>query len=309
MNFGWGQYVVRRLLTLIPVWVAVTLLTFVVIHAIPGGPFDTGRITSAQALYNLNALYHLDKPLPEQYLLYMKGVVHGDLGVSMTQRGLTVSNIITQRFPTSAILGGCGLLVAVLIGIPGGLLAAATRLRWLDRLLVFFASLGFAIPNFVLSILLLLVVGLWLRWLPVGGWGGVSNVVLPALALGLPWSGLIARMTRASTKESLREDYIRTAVAKGLGPVRVLTRHAFRNAMLPLTTIIALITTEMITGSLVVENIFGIPGVGHYLTDAVLGFDYTMTLGLIVFYSGLVVVANLLVDISYAFLDPRIRVG
>jgi oligopeptide transport system permease protein len=171
------------------------------------------------------------------------------------------------------------------------------------------ATIGYAIPNFVLAILLVLLFGLTLGWLPVGGWGSFTDLILPAIALGLPWAGLIARMTRAATLDTLYKDYVRTARAKGAGSVRVVVRHAFRNALLPLTTIIAIITSEIITGSLVIENIFGIPGLGHYVTDAVLGADYTMTLGLVVFYAGLVFIANFLVDLSYSLLDPTVSFG
>ena len=305
---GRGQYVVRRLLALVPVWLGATALTFVIIHSIPGGPFDTDGIRSAQATANIRQLYHVERPLPEQYAYYMWGVAHGNLGESMVQRGLTVSSVIADRFPTSAKLGAAALLVSLGVGIPAGLLSAVYRRRIPDYVLMTGASIGYAIPNFVLSILLILLFGLQLGWLPVGGWGSPSQVVLPAVALGLPWAGLIARMTRAATLDTLNRDYVRTAVAKGAGPVRVVLRHAFRNALLPLTTIIAVIASEVITGSLVVENIFGIPGLGHYVTDAVLGSDYTMTLGLVVFYSAMVFLANLLVDITYSLLDPTVGV-
>jgi oligopeptide transport system permease protein len=298
--------VVRRLLALVPVWLGATALTFIVIHSIPGGPFDTSGIRSEQATVNIHRLYHLDRPLPEQYVYYMWGVAHGDLGESMVQRGLTVSSVIADRFPTSAKLGLAALLVSLGVGIPAGLLSAVYRQQIPDYVLMTGASIGYAIPNFVLSILLILLFGLQLGWLPVGGWGSFSQIILPAFALGLPWAGLIARMTRAATIDTLNRDYVRTAVAKGAGPVRVVLRHAFRNALLPLTTIIAVIASEIITGSLVVENIFGIPGLGHYVTDAVLGSDYTMTLGLVVFYSAMVFIANLLVDVTYSLLDPTV---
>lgn len=302
-------YVFRRLLVLVPVWLGVTLMAFLFIHAIPGGPFDTGAIRSPQTEANLRHVYHLDRSLPEQYLLYIRGVLSGDLGESMVRRGLTVSGVIKDRFPTSAELGGAGLLVALGIGLPAGLLAAVHRNRWLDHVLMLGATIGYAIPNFVLSILFILFFGLHLRWLPLGGWGSVSDAVLPGFALGLPWAGLVARLTRAAMLETLRADYVRTAVAKGVGPIGVVFRHALRNAAIPLTTVVALLVAELITGSLVVESIFGIPGIGHYMVDSILGSDYTMTLGFIVFYATMIFTANLLVDISYGWLDPRIRVG
>lgn len=308
-RWGWARYVLRRLATLVPVWVGVTLLVFVVIHSIPGGPFDTGSVKSAQTVANLRHAYELDRPLPVQYLHYMAGVLQGDLGESMVQRGLKVSTVIGDRFPTSLVLGCAALVVALAVGVPAGLVGAVRHNRWADYVTMFGATIGYAIPNFVLAILFLLLFGLKLGWFPTGGWGGLSHLVLPALALGLPWAGLVARMTRAATLDTLSADYVRTAVAKGAGPLTVLLRHAFRNALLPLTTIIALIASEVITGSLVVESIFGVPGLGHYVADAVLGSDYTMTLGLVVFYATIVFVANLLVDLSYAWLDPAVRRG
>jgi oligopeptide transport system permease protein len=302
-----SSYLLRRLLTLVPAWVGVTVMAFLFVHAIPGGPFDTGAVRSPQTTAILKAHYHLDKSLPEQYLLYMKDVLHGDLGESMVEQGLQVSDVIRQRFPTSAELGGAALLVALAVGIPAGLLAAVRRQRWLDYLVMVSATIGFAIPNFVLSILFVLIFGLRLHLLPLGGWGSFSQVILPACALGLPWASLIARLTRSSMLDTLSKDYVRTARAKGAGPARVTVHHAFRNALLPVTTVVALVIAELITGSLIVESIFGIPGMGHYLTEAVLGSDYTMTLGLIIFYASLIFVANVIVDLSYLWLDPRIR--
>lgn len=304
-----GRYVARRLVTLIPTWIGVTLMAFLFIHAVPGGPFDTGTPRSETTTQVLEAKYHLDQPLPTQYFLYMKGVVRGDLGESMVQPGLAVSEVIGERFPTSALLGLAALTVALAVGITAGVVSAVHRHRFLDRFVMMGATIGYAIPNFVLSIVFLLFFGLELGWFPVGGWGSPSEIVLPALALGLPWASLVARTTRASLIDALQSDYIRTAHAKGLSTMRVVLRHAFRNAALPLVTIIALLTAELITGSLIVESIFGIPGMGYYLAQSVLGSDYTLTLGLIVFYATLVFFANLAADVSYAVLDPRIRYG
>jgi ABC-type dipeptide/oligopeptide/nickel transport system permease component len=301
------RYVLRRLLALIPLWIAVSFVAFLFIHAIPGGPFDTGAIRSKQATQNLRHLYHLDKPLLEQYGIYIWHVLHGDLGQSMVRRGLRVSDVISGRFPTSAELGLAGLVVSLGVGVPAGIFASTRRNRWPDHAVMFTATAGYAIPNFVLALVLILVFGLDLHWFPLGGWGGFSHVPLPAVALGLPWAGLVARMTRASMLEALSQDYIRTANAKGLRPTAVLIRHAFRNALIPLTTLIALLAAELITGSLIIENIFGIPGIGHYMVDSILGADYTMTLGFIVFYATVIFVANFLVDLSYGWIDPRIQ--
>jgi oligopeptide transport system permease protein len=302
-----SRYLTRRLLTLIPAWFGVTLLAFAFVHSIPGGPFDTGAVRPPATTAILEAHYHLDKSLPLQYLLYMRGVLTGDLGESIVEPGLKVSTIITQRFPTSAELGAAALFVALGLGIPIGLIAAVNRNRLLDRLIMVGATIGYAIPNFILSILFILIIGLYFHLLPLGGWGRPSQVVLPALALGLPWASFIARLTRSSVLGTLQQDYIRTARAKGAGERQVVVRHALRNALMPITTVTALLIAELITGSLVIENLFSIPGMGQYLTNSVLGSDYTMTLGLIIFYATILFLANVVVDVLYIWLDPRIR--
>lgn len=304
-----GFFLLRRLLSLIPVWFGITLLTFLLVHSIPGGPFDTAAVRSPQATRLLEDRYHLHEPLWEQFALYVQNVFQGDLGESMVRRGVYVSDIIIDRFPTSLTLGLAGLAISLAVGIPAGTIAAANRNRWPDYGVMVGATIAYAIPSFVFSLLLILFVGLYLGWLPLGGWGEPQHVVLPAIALGLPWAGLIARLMRAAMVEVLSEDYIRTAHAKGVGPFRVTVVHGLRNALLPLTTVIAVLAAELITGSLIIEVIFGIPGVGRYLVESVLGSDYTMTLGLTVFYATLIFVANFMADVSYALLDPRIRLG
>ena len=302
-----SRYLARRLLTLIPAWFGVTLLAFAFVHSIPGGPFDTGAVRPPATTAILEAHYHLNRPLPVQYLLYMRGVLTGDFGESIVEPGLQVSTIITQRFPASAELGAAALFVALGLGIPIGLVAAMNRNRLLDRLIMVGATIGYAIPNFILSILFILVIGLYFHLLPLGGWGRPSQVVLPALALGLPWASFIARLTRSSVLGTLQQDYVRTARAKGAGERQVVVRHALRNALMPITTVTALLIAELITGSLVIENLFSIPGMGQYLTNSVLGSDYTMTLGLIIFYATILFLANVVVDVLYIWLDPRIR--
>ena len=303
------SFLVKRLLALIPVWFGVSLVAFLFVHFIPGGPFDTGAIRSRQATENIRHFYHLDKPLLEQYAIYIWHVLQGDFGQSMVHRGLGVSSVIVDRFPTTAELGLAALVVALGVGVPAGIYAAARRNTVVDYALMLSATIGYAIPNFVLAIFLILFFGLRLEWFPLGGWGGFSHLVLPAAALGLPWAGLIARLTRASMLETLSRDYIRTAYAKGLGTRGVLVKHAFRNGLMPLTTIVALLAAELITGSLIIENIFGIPGIGHYMVDSILGSDYTMTLGFVIFYATVIFFANFLVDIAYVWIDPRVRVG
>lgn len=301
-------FILRRLLVIIPMWIAVLLVAFLLVHSIPGGPFDTGAIRSPEATAFLEERYHLDKPVWQQFGLYLGDVVRGDLGESMVRRGVDVTDALSDRVPVSLTLGLCGLAVAVLVGVPLGVLAAVRANRWLDRLLMVSATAAYAIPSFVLAIMLMLTVGLRLGWLPLGGWGSPSQAVLPGLALGLPWSGLLARLTRAAMLDTLTDDHIRTARAKGASPFNVVLGHAFPNALIPLTTVVALLAAELIVGSLVVEQIFGIPGVGQLMVSSVLGSDYTMTLGVIVFYATTIFLANLAADIGYAVIDPRVRI-
>lgn len=298
---------VRRLATLVPVWLGVVLLAFLLVHSIPGGPFDTGVIRPPETTAFLEERYHLRDPMWRQFVYYLGDLAHLDFGESLTRRGIYVSDVIRERFPRSMILGACGLLVALVVGVPAGVISSVRRNRPTDYTLMVGATLAFAIPNFVLSLLFILFFGLRLGWFPLGGWGGPSQVVLPAVALGLPWSGLVARLTRAAMLEVLQEGYVQLAVAKGLRQSSVVMRHAFRNALLPLTTVIAVLAAELITGSLIIEVIFGIPGIGQQMVNSVLAADYTMTLGLVIFYATIIFVANFLADVSYVILDPRIR--
>lgn len=300
-------YVLRRLLVIVPMWIAVLFVAFLLIHSIPGGPFDTGAIRSPEATAFLEERYHLDEPILEQFARYIGGVVQGDLGESMVRRGVDVTDALSDRVPVSLTLGFCGLAVAVIVGVPLGILAAVRANRLLDRILMVSATAAYAIPSFVLAILMMLTFGLRLGWFPLGGWGSWQQAVLPAFALGLPWSGLLARMTRAAMLDTLADDHIRTARAKGSSAWSVVMGHAFPNALIPLTTVVALLAAELIVGSLVVEQIFGIPGVGQLMVSSVLGSDYTMTLGVIVFYATAIFIANLAADVGYALIDPRVR--
>jgi len=293
----------------VPVWLGVVFLAFVLVHSIPGGPFDTGAIRPPATTALPEDHYHLNDPLWKQFGYYLGDIAHGDFGESLTRRGLAVSDVIKERFPRSLILGATALIVALLVGIPAGVISSVRRNRPTDYTVMVGATLAYAVPNFVLSLLFILFFGLKLGWFPLGGWGTPQHVVLPAIALGLPWAGLVARLTRAAMLDVLQEDFMRLAVMKGLGPVTVVVRHGFRNALLPLTTVIAVLTVELITGSLIIEVIFGIPGIGQEMVTSVLAADYTMVLGLVIFYATIIFIANFLADVSYALLDPRIRNG
>jgi oligopeptide transport system permease protein len=291
----------------VPVWLGVIFLAFLLIHSIPGGPFDTGVLRPPETTTFLEDRYHLNDPIVRQFAYYLSDVLRGDFGESLERRGLYVSDVIKERFPRSLILGLAGMAVSLVVGIPAGIIGSVRRNRPADYTVMVGATLAYAIPNFVLSLLFILFFGLKLGWFPLGGWGGPEHVVLPAIALGLPWAGLVARLTRAAMLEVLREDYMRLAVAKGASPVRVVLRHGFRNALLPLTTVVAILAAELITGSLIIEVIFGIPGIGQEMVNSVLSSDYTLTLGLVIFYATIIFLANFAADVSYALLDPRVR--
>lgn len=300
-------YIGRRFVALVPVWLGITLLTFVLVHSIPGGPFDSDAPRSEESRQALERRYHLDRHPVEQYGRFIANAARGDLGESMVRRGLNVSDIIRERGPVSASLGLSGLAVAVLIGVPVGVFSSLHHNRPLDYALTSLATVGYTIPSFVLALLFMLFFGLNLGWFPLGGWGTPAHLVLPAVALGLPWAGLVARMLRASMLETMHADHVRTALMKGVGPSRLVVRHVMRNSLIPVTTVIGVLAAEMITGSLVVELIFSIPGLGRHMVDSILGSDYSVTLGLTVFFGTVIVFINLLVDVLYSVLDPRIR--
>jgi oligopeptide transport system permease protein len=301
------KYIVRRLLFLIPVLIGISFITFTLLHVIPGGPFDVEGIQTAEAKANLEKIYHLDKPFIVQYLIFLGGAVRGDLGTSYRLRGVKVSSIIAERFNVSWRLGLAGMLVTILIGVPAGVIAAVRHNQWPDYTVMFGSTVGYSIPNFVVSMLLLIVFAVTFRLFPVGGWGGPRNIVLPAIALGLPWASALARFTRASMLEALQQDYIRTAWAKGLPRRSVLLRHGLRNAAIPLLTVLGAVAGELLTGSVAIEKIFGIPGIGQYMVTAIESSDYPMVLGLVLFYAFLIVIINLVVDLTYTVVDPRIK--
>lgn len=295
------------MLFLIPVLIGISFITFTLLHVIPGGPFDVEGIQTQQAKENLEKIYHLDKPFVVQYLLFLGGAVRGDLGTSYRLRGVNVSTVIAERFNVSWRLGLAGLFVTIIVGVPAGVIAAVRHNKWPDYTVMLGATVGYSIPNFVVSMMLLIVFSVTFRIFPVGGWGGPQHMVLPAIALGLPWASALARFTRASMLEALHQDYVRTARAKGLRSRAVLTQHALRNAAIPLLTVLGAVAGELLTGSVAVEKIFGIPGIGQYMVMAIESSDYPMVLGLVLFYAFLIVIINLIVDIAYTIVDPRIK--
>jgi oligopeptide transport system permease protein len=303
------KYALRRLLSTIPVlWIAVTL-SFFVLRLAPGGPFDGERPLPPVILKNLAAHYNLDKPLIEQYLIYMFDVLKGDLGPSFANQDFSVTQQLMLGLPYTFTIGGSAFVLAIVIGVTVGCLGALYQNKAPDYLLGLLILIGLVLPNFLIAPILQLVFGIRLGWLPVGGWGNgsIRYLILPVLVLALPHAGRISRMTRGSMIEVMNQNYIRTAKAKGIGPRLTVMRHALKPAMMPVVSYLGPAASYLLTGSLVVESIFGLPGIGRYFINAALNRDYGMVLGTVIFYMVLIVVLNLIVDIAYAWLDPKVR--
>ena len=303
------RYALLRLLGAIPTLLLVIVLAFLMVHAAPGGPFDDERVLPADIEANISAAYHLDEPLHQQFVRYLSGVLRGDLGPSYRYRDHTVSELIGSAFPISLKLGAMAMLLAVVIGVAAGTVAALSRNSMLDRVVMGFAMTGISIPVFVIAPILVLFLAVRLQWLPAGWSGneGIARFVLPVIALALPQIAYIARLTRASMLDVLASDFIRTARAQGLGTSAIVRYHALRPAMLPVLSYMGPAIAAILTGSVVVEEIFGIPGLGQFFVRGALNRDYTLVLGIVIFYATLVILLNLVVDILYGVIDPRIR--
>ncbi len=303
-----AHYVWRRLMGAIPTLLVIITLAFFLIRLAPGGPFDTERAVSPEIAANMARAYHLDQPLPMQYGHYLWNVAQGDFGPSFKYKDHSVSELIAQGFPVSLQLGLSAMLLALVIGLPAGIIAALNQNRWLDHSIMTLAMTGITIPSFVMAPLLALIFGVMLHWLPVAGWNGHwQAAVLPTIALALPQIAYAARLMRASTLETLSSPHIRTATAKGLPIPLILRRHVLKGALLPILSWLAPATAAIITGSVVIEQIFGIPGIGRHFVQGALNRDYTLVMGVVIFYGALIIVMNLLVDVLYGFIDPRVR--
>jgi len=312
-----GRYIVRRILWMIPVILFISVLTFALVHAVPGGPFDREKPLPAEIIANLNRFYGLDQPLWKQYTDYMgftrnpsgefAGILQGKFGPSFSSRSRTVNDIFAAHLPVSAQLGFVSLLLSVGLGVPLGVVAALKQNSFWDYLSMSVAIFGVSVPNIVLGPLFILIFALTLKWFPVAGWGRVDQMIMPAVALGLGQSAIIARLTRASMLQVIREDYIRTARSKGLSERVVIVRHALKNAFIPVATILGPMFAAVLTGTFVVEQIFAIPGMGKYFITSIGNRDYPVVMGTVLLYAVVLVVANLLVDMTYAALDPRIK--
>ncbi|MEO3434152.1 oligopeptide ABC transporter permease OppB [Inquilinus sp. CAU 1745] len=303
------SYSVRRVLGAIPTLLIIITITFFMVRLAPGGPFSAERRVPPQIEENLRAAYNLDDPLILQYLNYLADVLRGDLGPSFKYLDFSVNQLIAQGFPVSMQLGGTAILLAVLIGTTLGSIAALKQNSSADFGVMSLAMVGITIPNFVVAPLLVMLFAVQLGWLPAGGWGSGAweYKILPIVALTLPQVAYVARMTRASMIEVLRSNFIRTARAKGLPERVMIVRHTLKGALLPVVSYLGPATAAIITGSVVIEQIFGMPGIGRYFVQAALNRDYTLVMGVVIFYGALIIGFNLLVDLVYGLLDPRVR--
>jgi len=301
------NYFLKRLGGAVPTLFIIITGSFFMIRLAKGGPFDSERVVPPDILANLMRAYHLDEPLWRQYLRYLDGLAHFDFGPSFKYKDFTVAELIAQGFPTSLTLGTLAISVALILGLLLGVWAALRQNSAVDYGAMGFSMLGIAVPNFVVAPLLTLVFGLMLGWLPVGGWGSPKNYVLPVVALCLPQIASIARLTRASMIEVLGSNFVRTARAKGLPERITISRHAIRAALLPVVSYLGPAIANIITGSVVIEQIFSIPGIGRYFVQSSLNRDYTMVMGVTIFYGALVIACNLAADLLYGVLDPKVR--
>jgi oligopeptide transport system permease protein len=301
------RYSLGRLLGAIPTLLLLIAFAFFMIRSAPGGPFDTERHLLPDIESNLRAAYHLDEPVYRQFGRYLWRLAHFDFGPSFQYRDYTVTELIETGFPVSLRLGGSAMLLALLVGTLAGSLAALRQNRALDYGVMAVSMTGISIPNFVMAPLLVLVFAVYLRWLPAGGLGDWRNMALPVVALALPQIAYLARLTRGSMIEVLRSNFIRTARAQGLPTWQIVLRHALKPALLPVVSYFGPATAGVITGSVVIEQIFGVPGLGRFFVNGALNRDYTLVMGVVVFYGVLIIAFNFLVDVAYAWLDPKVK--
>lgn len=302
-----AKYIVKRILMAVITVFAVASLTFFLMNMVPGGPFMSEKAVSPQAQAALEAKFGLDKPLGEQYVTYMKDLLHGDFGLSVKQRGRTVNQIIATKFPVSARLGGMAIITAVFIGVPLGSIAAFRRGKLADNIIIFFSTCGIAVPSFVICTILMYTLGQKLQILPTYGLSSWKHYVMPLIALSMYPASYISRLMRSSMLDVMGQDYMRTARAKGLSQFISIFKHALRNAILPVVTYLGPLLAYTMTGSFIVEKIFTIPGLGSEFIGSITGRDYPLIMGTTIFLATLMVAMNVMVDIAYKFIDPRIK--
>ena len=303
-----AKYVIKRvLLSIVTLWL-VSTITFGLMFLVPGGPFLSEKAPSAATLKAMNAKYGLDQPKIVQYKNYMtKAFLHGDLGPSLKQRGRTVNQIIDNGFKVSARIGGLSILLALIVGIPLGSIAALNRGKWIDNVIIVFSTFGIAVPSFVVSVILMVILSVNLNLLPTYGLTSPLHYIMPVVALAYYPSSYISRLMRSSMLEVLGQDYMRTAKAKGLAQSVILFKHALRNAILPVVTYLGPLLAYTLTGSFIVERIFTIPGLGNSFISSITNRDYPLIMGTTIFLAALIIVMNMLVDIAYKLIDPRIK--
>ena len=305
---GMARHTLRRLLGLLPTLLMLITVVFFLIRVAPGGPFDSEKVLPPEIQANLEAKYHLDESLPQQYFRYLGQVVVFDFGPSFQYKDWTVNELIAQGIPVSLTVGMAAMVLAFVLGTLLGITAAMKQNTGTDYSLMGFAMLGISIPNFVIAPVLILLLAVYAGWLPAGGWDwSISSMVLPVVTLALPVTAYIARLTRGSMIEVLHSNFIRTARAKGLPESVVIRRHALRPALLPVISFLGPATAGMISGSVVIERIFSIPGLGSYFVQGALNRDYTLVMGVVIFYGVLIILLNFLVDLVYAWLNPKVR--
>jgi oligopeptide transport system permease protein len=304
-----GPYFLRRVVIAVPTLWAIITVCFFLMRLTPGGPFDAEAPVPAEILANLRARYNLDDPLWRQYIDYLAGLLRGDFGPSFKYRDFSVTTLIAQGLPVSLQNGFAALVLAIVVGVPLGIYAALAQNTRRDYAVSAAAMTGIVIPNFVMGQVLILVFGVWLKALPAGGWndGAFANRILPVFCLALPYIAYLVRITRGSMIEAMRANYVRTARAKGLPFRLVVLRHALKTALIPVVTFLGPATAFLLTGSMVVETIFQIPGIGRYFVQGALNRDYTLVMGVTILSAALIIAMNLLVDLIYSLLDPRVR--
>ncbi len=304
------RLITRRLMTAIPTLLAVIILSFVLMRFAPGGPFDGERPLAPETKAALEVAYGLDKPIWQQIWMYISRIAQGDFGPSLVYRDFTVTELIAQSLPVSLLIGGLALLLAGSLGIFAGLLSAVRAGQWLDRMIMFAATVLTALPSFVNGPLLAMIFGLWLGWLPVSGQGdGIKWLVLPVIALALPVMGGVAKLARAGLSEIMGQDHIRAARARGVSPMKIVFRHALRPALVPVASYLGPAAASLLTGAVVIETVFGLPGLGRYFVQGALNRDYPLVLGVVTLYAALIILFNLFADLIYGWLDPRMREG
>ena len=302
-----AKYIARRLMWMLLTLFVVAFITFFLMHLVPGGPWDREKELSPQVIENLNQKYGLDKPLFVQFGSYIWNAVNGDLGISYVHQDRGVTDIILGGLPVTATLGLMAFAMAIIVGVSLGIAAALKQNSVVDYFSVAYATVFASVPSFVLGIFLMYVLAVQFHWFPTGGWGGIQHIIMPAVALAALPAAYTARITRASMLEVIRQDYVRTARAKGLSERVVLVRHISRNAFIPVVTIAGPELAALISGSFIIETLFSIPGIGRLFVQGVFQRDYGLIMGAILFYAFIVALVNLIVDIFYAVIDPRIR--